>query len=310
MIKLLLIIAIVTQTIATIFAYKLVRTTKYNAIWILFIAGFTVLSAERYMQLIIFNGGDVSQRVFYYTGIVVSIGLSVGVMYAHKLFQYISRLNQQRSLVSRRILSAVIRAEEHSRSRFSKDLHDGLGPLLSSAKMSLSALDHTTDEAERAEVVRNTTYLIDEAIRSIREISNNLSPHLLSGFGLSRAISTFIKKCTPSHPMEVDFRSNLGERRYNSDIEVIMYRVICELINNSLKHSKGQHITLSLNHIGDNLVLEYSDDGCGFDTEVVADYGMGLSNLSSRINTLSGLIEIKSERGQGMSASAKIAIVE
>ena len=92
-------------------------------------------------------------------------------MYAHKLFKYIDRLNRQRQLLNKRILTAVLRTEEKSRSRFSKELHDGLGPLLSSAKMSLSALAGERREEERGEIIANTTYVIDEAIRSLREIS-------------------------------------------------------------------------------------------------------------------------------------------
>ena len=73
-------------------------------------------------------------------GLVISISMSIGVMYAHKLFKYIARLNRQRQLLNKRILTAVLRTEEKSRSQFSKELHDGLGPLLSSAKMSLDPL--------------------------------------------------------------------------------------------------------------------------------------------------------------------------
>ncbi len=310
MIKILLIIAIITQTIATIFAYKLVRTTKYNAIWILFIVGFTVLSAERYMQLIIFNGGDVPQTTFYYTGVVVSIGLSVGVMYAHKLFQYISRLNQQRSMVSKRILTAIIHTEERSRSHFSKDLHDGLGPLLSSAKMSLSALEHAKSAKDKEEIVRNTTSVIDEAIRSLREISNNLSPHILSDFGLSRAVATFIRNGKSSHSIKIAFESNLLERRYDSDVEVVLYRVICELINNSIKHSKCTDIHLALHDTDEFLTLEYSDNGRGFNPEAVIDCGMGLSNISSRINSINGQINISSEVGVGVSVAAQVPTIQ
>ncbi|MFI3269252.1 MAG: ATP-binding protein [Rikenellaceae bacterium] len=310
MIKILLIIAIVTQTIATIFAIRLVRETKYNAIWILFIAGFTVLSVERYLQLINFNGGEVPMRTFYFTGVVVSIGLSIGVMYAHKLVHYIDRLTEHRTLVSKRILSAVLRAEERSRSRFSKDIHDGLGPLLSSAKMSLSALDHARSEEDRAQIIHDTTYLIDEAVRSIREISNNLSPQLLSDFGLNRAISTFIKKSGTSHLMKISFTSNLESRRYGMEAEVILYRVICELINNSIKHSECSAIDLSLNHIDGCMQLDYRDNGVGFDPEAMLDCGMGLSNISSRVNMLNGEFQITSSSGKGMRAEVRIDIGE
>ena len=142
LIKILLIVAIVIQTIATLFAIRLIRTTKYNSIWILFTIGFTLLSVERVVQFLRANGQTLPYEVFVWLGLVISISMSIGVMYAHKLFKYIARLNRQRQLLNKRILTAVLRTEEKSRSRFAKDLHDGLGPLLSSARMSLSARDH------------------------------------------------------------------------------------------------------------------------------------------------------------------------
>ena len=139
LIKILLVIAILIQSVATAYALKLVRATKYNSVWILFIVGFSLLSVERFVQLLMASGQYVPRWWFAYLGIVISICLSIGVMYAHKLFKYIGRLNRQRQLLNKRILTAVLRTEEKARSRFSKELHDGLGPLLSSARMSRSA---------------------------------------------------------------------------------------------------------------------------------------------------------------------------
>ncbi|MFI3303906.1 MAG: histidine kinase [Rikenellaceae bacterium] len=309
LVKLLFIIAIIVQTVAILFALRLVRLTKYNAVWILFIVGFLVLSAERYLQLINYNGGEVSSEIFHVTGFVVSIGLSIGVMYAHKLFIYIDRLNHQRSLVSKRILSAMLHTEEKSRSRFSKDLHDGIGPLLSAAKMSLSALSQCTTDEERREIVAKTTFAIDEAIRSVREISNNLSPQMLSDFGLDRAISRFIYKSSTLHTVKIDFVTNLNGERYNGDLEVILYRVICELVSNSLRHSNCRNVTINLNEVDGELRLEYLDDGDGFDPDAVIDCGMGLSNISSRINSLNGVVSIKSCLGRGMTALISVAVV-
>ena len=118
LIKVLLIIAIVIQTLATVYALRLVRTTKYNSVWILFIVGFSLLSVERLVQFLVASGQYVPRGWFAYLGIVISVCLSIGVMYAHKLFKYIGRLNRQRQLLNRRILTAVLRTEEKTRSRF------------------------------------------------------------------------------------------------------------------------------------------------------------------------------------------------
>ena len=94
--------------------------------------------------------------------------MSIGVMYAHKLIRYIDRLNRQRQLMQKRILTAVLRTEEKSRSQFSKELHDGLGPLLSSAKMSLTALSREERTPAQREIIDNTTYVIDARCAKFR----------------------------------------------------------------------------------------------------------------------------------------------
>ncbi len=306
LIKILLVLAILIQAVAAAYAWRLVRATKYNSVWILFIIGFTLLSAERFVQLLMTSGHYIPKWWFGYLGIVISICLSIGVMYAHKLFKYIDRLNRQRQLLNKRILTAVLRTEEKARSRFSKELHDGLGPLLSSAKISLTALAREEHNEEQREIIANTTYVIDEAIRSLREISNNLSPHVLNDFGLARGVQNFIDKSAAMHDVKIRFTTNLRTERYDTDIEVILYRVICELINNSLKHAACKTINLSLAQNGTEMVLDYSDDGHGFNPQAMMDCGMGLSNIASRINSLGGTFDITSAKGKGMRAAIRV----
>ena len=308
LIKILLVIAIVIQCVATGYALRLVRTTKYNSVWILFIVGFSLLSVERLVQLLLASGFEVIPRWWFgYLGIVISVCLSIGVMYAHKLFKYIDRLNRQRSMLNKRILTAVLRTEEKARSRFSKELHDGLGPLLSSAKMSVSALNSADMSEHNKEIIRNVNYVVDEAIRSLREISANLSPHVLNDFGLSRAISNFINKL-PRGEMRIVFETNLKNERFDTDIEVILYRVVCELINNSLKHSGAARVDLSLHYQQGQIRIRYKDNGCGFDPDKVGQKGMGISNIFSRISSLKGEVSIDSSPGAGMRAAVDIHI--
>ena len=220
MIKVFLIIAVIIQTVATVYALRLVRATKYNAVWILFIIGFSLLSVERIMQVMVVNGGvGIPHDTFSWLGVVISICMSIGVMYAHKLIRYIDRLNRQRQLMQKRILTAVLRTEEKSRSQFSKELHDGLGPLLSSAKMSLTALSREERTPAQREIIDNTTYVIDEAIRSLREISNNLSPQVLNDFGLARGIQNFAQRgaAQRAHPLHDQPARGTVRHRHRGD---------------------------------------------------------------------------------------------
>ena len=308
MIRVLLYLAIIVQLIALYYAIRLVRVTKYNAIWILFIIGFLVLGVQRVVQLWTNYGHPMPVLTMTWFDIAVSLCVSVGIVLLDKLFIYIDRLNRQRSLLNKRILTAVLRTEEKTRANFSKELHDGLGPLLSSAKISLSALSHSDMTAEQRDIFNNTLYVVDEALRSLREISNNLSPHALTDFGLARGIQIFVDKAAALHKVKISFATNLRGERYDPDIEVIMYRVVCELITNSLKHSGCSEIRLSLSVAGDTLEMQYSDNGRGFDPQAMMDCGMGLSNINSRVSSLNGTFDIRSSKGRGMCASVKVNV--
>jgi signal transduction histidine kinase len=309
--QILLIIAILLQLVAAVTAISLTRMTRYNLSWILFTVAFTAMCFLRvgeYARVVLGRGWRLPEEFFVWIGVGTSLCFAVGVFYVKKIFNLINRLDAQRRMTEKRILNTVVRTEEKERMRFSKELHDGLGPLLSSAKMSLSALSPASREGEDAQLIENVNYVIGEAIRSLREISNNLSPHVLNDFGLQRGIGNFIGKSLSAGSMKIDFVSDLDDRRFDTDVEVILYRVVCELINNSLKHSGGRNISISLLHGGENLTLDFADDGRGFNPRAVMDMGMGLQNINSRINSLKGSVKIESEKGRGMSAHIEVAL--
>ena len=306
-IEIMLVIAIILQTVATVISILLINQTKFNVLWICCIVGFTLLTAERVCQLLAYDNVDVPPQTFIWLGIIISFCFSVGLLFANVLIRYIDRINHNRRLLENRLMTAVLSTEERSRDDFSRELHDGLGPLLSSAKMSLSALSTEKGGDSRA-LIDNTMYVIDEAIRSLREISNNLSPHVLNNFGLARGIQNFIDKSCAMHSTAIEFKTNLRTERFDSNIEVILYRVVCELINNSLKHSGCSRIELALILCGDVLQLDFSDNGRGFSPREMMDCGMGLSNINSRIGSLNGSFDIESRDGEGMHARVKVNI--
>lgn len=119
-------------------------------------------------------------------------------------------------------------------------------------------------------------------------------------------MQNFIDKSAAMHDVKIRFTTNLRTERYDTDVEVILYRVICELINNSLKHSGCRAINLSLSQNGSELALDYSDDGRGFNPQAMMDCGMGLSNIASRINSLGGTFDIASAKGKGMRAAIRV----
>ena len=309
-IKILLIISIILQLGAASVAIGMIQKTKYNLSWMLFTVALTGLACLRfgeYVQMTHMEELHLPQEFFVWLGIITSLCFAGGILIVNKIFNYIARTESQRRISERRILNTVLRTEEKERQRFSKDLHDGLGPLLSSAKMSVSALNSADMSEQNKEIIRNVNYVVDEAIRSLREISANLSPHVLNDFGLSRAISNFINKL-PRGEMRIVFETKLKNERFDTDIEVILYRVVCELINNSLKHSGAARVDLSLHYQQGQIRIRYKDNGCGFDPDKVGQKGMGISNIFSRISSLKGEVSIDSSPGAGMRAAVDIHI--
>lgn len=308
-VEILMIVSIVMQVGAMIIALFLVGRTKYMALWICCVISLLLLCVERYFQLQEFAGNDVSDMLFAWVGIVVSLSFSICVLCARFLVSHVEDVTIQRRVLENRLLTSVLRTEERSRASFSRELHDGLGPLLSSAKMSLSALQRAELSPKDRAMLQNSTAVIDEAIRSLREISNNLSPHVLNNFGLARGIKNFVDRLGQVYEKpSITFETTLREQRYDSNVEVIIYRVVCELINNSLKHAECSQIRLSLVEESGLLVLDYSDNGKGFVLRDVEYSGMGLSNIRSRVSSLKGKVAITSRPNEGMSVKVRVSV--
>lgn len=307
-VEILILVSIAMQVVAIAIALHLVNKTKYKALWVCCIISLVLLCADHLMQFNIFRGVVVSDLTRAWVGIVVSLSFSICVVCARLLVDHVERMAKHRQMLENRFMTALLRTEERSRASFSRELHDGLGPLLSSSKMSLSALSRANLSASEREILQNTTAVIDEAIRSLREISNNLSPHILNDFGLARGIKHFVDRLGTVRDTKVVFNTTLKNERFDSNIEVILYRVACELINNSLKHASATEIAISLREEQGMLIIEYSDNGKGFTYSDDHSTGMGLSNIRSRISSLNGKFEITSSEGCGMSARVAVSL--
>lgn len=307
-VEILMVVGIVMQLVAVVIALMLIRETKYSALWISCIITLLALSSERIMLLLSFDGYQISDYAYAWIGILVSVCLSISVVCARLLVNHVDRVSYHRRLLENRLLTAVLRTEERSRASISRDLHDGLGPLLSSAKMSLSSLSKSELNDKDRVTLDNTAAVIDEAIRSLREISNNLSPHVLISFGLARGIKNFVDRIVTLHNVKIVFNTQLRDERFDSNIEVIIYRVVCELINNSLKHSSCTTINISLALNNERIAVMYSDNGCGFSYKESINSGMGLSNMKSRISSLGGSLRFNSKPGCGMSAHFEVSV--
>lgn len=224
----------------------------------------------------------------------------------------VSRNTGDRKKMERKLLSVVIQTEEKERERFSKDMHDGLGPLLSAIKLYVNELDsNEMDVDERRNFIKHINELIDEAVVSTRTISNNLMPRVIHEYGISKAIESFCNKINRTNQIRIQFKEAGIPKDLDQNIQLILFRVMSELINNTLKHAQASEVSIHLRMDDKQIHLTFADNGVGFDvSQVLQDQntGIGLKNIMSRISSIQGRMELFSEIGKGFRIEIEIDI--
>ena len=303
LLKVALLLSMLMQVGAAIIAVSLIKRTRFNISWIIISIGFVLMALRRLIDF--FNIFEEARKFINpvlgsWIAVLISVLMFVGVIFIKRIFNLQFRIDQLRKESEKRVLSAIIRTEEKAKQSIARDLHDGMGPILSSIKMSISAVSREQLDPQNKLIIENAGRAIDEGILSLKEISNDLSPHILKNYGLLIAVETFAEQLLSNSDIGFSIDSNLDNKRYNSNLEICAYRVVCELLNNGLKHSAAKNISLSLRRENEFLELIYSDDGVGFDASIYENdsKGMGLDNIRSRIRFLNGQLFIDSLPGK------------
>ena len=197
--------------------------------------------------------------------------------------------------LEREALSAVMDTEERERKRFSEDLHDGLGPLLSTIKLYINQLNSENKlDSDAVELLKFTNDLIDESISTTRNIANNILPGSIIDNGLWSAVLSFCQKIEQTGTMKFNL-VNSFKPRIRKNVESNLYRIIIELINNTIKHAKANIINISIDLVDDELRFTYSDNGIGLSSEI--SNGMGMINIKNRSAALNGQYHIFNSGG-------------
>lgn len=227
-----------------------------------------------------------------------------------KVILAIARDISQRQELERKVLSVVIQTEERERERFSKDMHDGLGPLLSSVKLYVNELeDEEMPQEQKEEYINYINELIDEAVSSTRAISNNLMPRVIHDYGLVKALDSFIMKINRVGKLEIEMVTQGFETVLDKNVQLILFRVISELINNTLKHAKASKVDIIMKRNHEKIEVLFADNGIGFDAEYVMQNkktGIGLKSIISRIRSINGHYRFDSEPGKGFKIRIEI----
>lgn len=202
-------------------------------------------------------------------------------------------------------MQSVIEGQEIERERIAKDLHDSLGGLLSTIKLKFEKAKLPIQDPVVIREFENAHILLDTAVDEVRTIARNLQPGSLKKLGLISAIKDLINRFDGDQYPDIDLQYYGMPERMDKMIALTVYRIIQELLTNSLKHAKASEILIQLNTDEDDLVIQYEDDGVGFDPDTVHK-GMGLENIISRITYLHGTISIDTKQGEGISVLIRI----
>jgi signal transduction histidine kinase len=243
------------------------------------------------------NYGLVAAMVLFVLG-----GWLVWLQYRRYQQKQDRRLQEVRMQQQRLATRAVMEAEERERRRIASDLHDGIGQMMSAAKMNLSGLQSRidfSDPTERENFDRIMA-LVDESCKELRTVSHNMMPNALLKAGLASAVQEFVDKLD-SRILQVNLYTEGLDQRLDAQVETVLYRIIQECVNNVIKHSGASLLDISLVREDDVIACTIEDNGQGFDVSAKQESGggLGLKNLRARLDFLQGTMDIDSAAGKG-----------
>lgn len=208
---------------------------------------------------------------------------------------------------------AVLKGEEQERTRLAKDLHDGLGGMLSGIKFSLSNMkENLVMTPDNVQAFERSIDMLDSSIREMRRVAHNMMPEVLVKYGLDTALKEFCNDISRSGAIQVSYQSMGMDTAYiDQTVATTVYRIVQELVNNVLKHAGAQNVLVQLHRTEQEKILAITveDDGKGFDTNNLGKSGgMGWKNIQNRVEFLKGKVDIQSSQGKGTSVMIEINI--
>lgn len=242
--------------------------------------------------------------------------LLVGVLIYHNFKRKNQLLRQREELNRKRIIElekerqllamqSVLKGQEQERGRLARDLHDGVGGLLSGIKLSLTSMKGNVFLSEENALAVNQVILqLDQSINELRRVSHNMMPEALIKYGLREALENYADNINRSGGLLVRLQAYGMEQRMGQDTEIVLYRIVQELLNNVIKHAGAKNVLIQLLRENDRFSLTVEDDGKGFyPAEAGRQGGAGLANIQARADYIGARVDIRSAPGEGTSVN-------
>lgn len=249
---------------------------------------------------------------YFLAGSAIALLVIAGLMFRN--YQQKKKLQQQRiaELEAEKQLAAaesVLKGEEQERTRLAKDLHDGLGGMLSGIKYSMNTMKgNLIMTPENAQAFERSMDMLDSSIKEMRRVAHNMMPEALVKFGLDTALRDFCNDINLSGALQVSYQSiGLESVQFEQTTAITIYRIVQELVNNTMKHAAAATAIVQVSKTNEEISITVEDDGKGFDPVILQGAkGIGWSNIHGRVEYLKGKLDIRSAPGKGTSVHIEI----
>lgn len=222
----------------------------------------------------------------------------------------IDELEKEKQLTA---TEAVLKGEEQERTRLAKDLHDGLGGMLSGIKYSLSNMKgNLIMTPDNAQAFERSMDMLDSSIKEMRRVAHNMMPEILVRYGLDSALKEFCSEIDHSGVIHTTYQSiGMDKAAIDQTVAVTIYRIVQELVNNAIKHASAINVLVQVHLVESDrlMTITVEDDGKGFDTATLKQSpGIGWNNIRNRVEFLKGKVDVSSASGKGTSVLIEINI--
>ncbi|UDI77585.1 sensor histidine kinase [Staphylococcus taiwanensis] len=230
-------------------------------------------------------------------------------IYAFTLQDISPQIERQEKMYQRQMLRKTISAQENERKRISRELHDSVVQEMLNIDVELRLLKYQQEMSQLVEKSEHIERLMSNLINDIRNLSVELRPSSLDDLGLEAAFKSYFKQFEENYGLAITYQSNIRDKRFDNEIETVVYRVVQEAIFNALKYAGVSSIEVSVHQTGDNLIAEIIDRGEGFDPKLKPQgTGLGLYGMNERAELVKGKVDIETHIGKGTIVTLEIPL--
>ena len=262
------------------------------------------------------QSAEVKQESLFNTILIITIVALLAISIITYLYyknkrkigqQRIAELQKEQQLLR---IEAMIKGQEEERSRLAKDLHDGLGGMLSGVKISFSNIkENLIMDGIDSKAFEKSIRQLDLIIEELRKVAHNLMPDALAKFGLKSAVKDYCESMQISSGSTIICEQFGPERNLGSMTDINVYRIVQELINNAIRHGNAEQVVVQLTKAAERVLITVEDNGKGFEIDSAGKiHGIGLNNIRSRVNYLNGKLDIESKSGEGTTVNIELIV--